>query len=66
MGDLTLAFRKQAVRGYKEVVAEVRLGVLMPANTLPAVVARASGVINEALKLPELKETYAKFGMDTL
>ena len=55
-----------AESGYKEVVAEVWLGVLMPANTPPAVVARASGVINEALKLPEIKETYAKFGMDTL
>ena len=52
--------------GYKDVVAEVWLGVFMPANTPRAVVARASAVINEALKSPELKETYAKFGMDPL
>ena len=38
----------------------------MPANTPPAVVAGASAVVNEALKSPELKETYAKSGMDTL
>ncbi|MBC7704045.1 MAG: hypothetical protein H7274_08930 [Rhodoferax sp.] len=52
--------------GYKDVVAEVWLGVLMPANTPPAVVAKAAASINEALKSPELKETYAKFGMDPL
>ena len=52
--------------GYKDVVAEVWLGVFMPANTPSALVAKASGVINEALKSPELKETYSKFGMDPL
>ncbi len=52
--------------GFKDVVAEVWLGVLMPASTPPAVVARASAAINDALKSPELKDTYSKFGMDAL
>ena len=52
--------------GYRDVVAEVWLGVLMPANTPPAIVAKAAAVINEALKSAELKETFSKFGMDAL
>lgn len=52
--------------GFKDVVAEVRLGMLMPANTPPAIVSKASVAINEALKSPELRETYSRFGMDTL
>lgn len=52
--------------GYKDVVAEVWLGVLMPANTPPAVVAKAAAVINEALKTSELKDTLGRFGMDAL
>lgn len=55
-----------AESGYKDVVAEVWLGVLMPANTPPAVVAKAAAVINEALKSAELKETFSRFGMDAL
>ena len=52
--------------GFKDVVAEVWLGVFMPANTPPAVVAKAAATINEALRLPELRETFAKFGMEPL
>ena len=52
--------------GYKDVVAEVWLGVFMPAQTPPAVVAKAAAAINEALRLPELRETLAKFGMEPL
>jgi tripartite-type tricarboxylate transporter receptor subunit TctC len=52
--------------GFKEVVAEVWLGIFMPANTPSAIVEKTSIVINEALKSPELKETYAKFGMDAM
>ena len=52
--------------GFKDVVAEVWLGMLMPANTPPAIVSKASAAINEALKSPELRETYSRFGMDAL
>ena len=52
--------------GFKDVVAEVWLGVLMPANTPQAIVSRAASTINDALKSPELRETYSKFGMDPL
>lgn len=52
--------------GFKDVVAEVWLGVFMPANTPPAVVAKAAATINEALRLPELRETFSKFGMEPL
>jgi len=55
-----------AESGFKDVVAEVWLGVLMPANTPQAIVSKASSVINEALKSPELRETYSKFGMEPL
>ncbi len=50
--------------GFKDVVAEVWLGVLMPAATPPAIVAKAATAINDALKSQELKDTYAKFGME--
>ncbi len=50
--------------GFKDVVAEVWMGILMPANTPPAAVAKASAAINEALKSQELNETFSKFGMD--
>ena len=52
--------------GFKDVVAEVWLGVFMPTNTPPAVVAKAAATINEALRLPELRETFSKFGMEPL
>lgn len=52
--------------GFKDVVAEVWLGVLMPANTPPVIVSKASTAINEALRSPELRDTYSKFGMDAL
>lgn len=52
--------------GFKDVVAEVWLGVLMPANTPPAIVAKAATAINDALKTQELKDTYAKFGMEAM
>ena len=52
--------------GYKDVVAEVWLGVFMPAHTPPAVVARAAAAINEALRLPELRETFSRFGMEPM
>ena len=52
--------------GYKDVVIGVWLGVLMPANTPAAIVRKTAVIINVALKSPELQETYAKFGMETL
>ena len=33
---------------------------------MSTVVAKAVAAINEALRLPELKETFAKFGMEPL
>jgi tripartite-type tricarboxylate transporter receptor subunit TctC len=50
--------------GFKNVVAQPWLGLFMPAKTPNAVVARASELVNEALKLPEIKENYAKQGLE--
>ena len=50
--------------GYKDVVAQPWLGLFMPAKTPDAIVARASELVNEALKQPEVKETYNKQGLE--
>jgi len=52
--------------GFNDVVAEVWLGVVMPAGTPDTVVSKASGYINEALRSDATRETYAKFGMDPM
>ena len=52
--------------GYKDVVAEVWVGVFMPPKTPPAIVAQASDVINEAIKTTEFRTLYAKFAMEPL
>lgn len=52
--------------GYKDLVAQPWLGLFMPAKTPNAIVARTSELVNEALKLPEVKEAYAKQGLEPL
>ncbi|WP_233246824.1 Bug family tripartite tricarboxylate transporter substrate binding protein [Limnohabitans sp. Rim8] len=52
--------------GFKDVVAEVWLGVVMPSNTPTSVIQKTASSINEALKTPELVEAYSKFGMETM
>ena len=55
-----------AESGYKDVVAEVWVGVFMPPKTPPAIVAQASDVINDAIKTAEFRTLYAKFAMEPL
>ncbi len=52
--------------GYKDVVSEPWLGLFMPANTPKAIVARTSALVNDALKLPAVREAYAKQGSEPL
>ncbi|PUE56539.1 hypothetical protein B9Z36_09545 [Limnohabitans sp. Rim8] len=52
--------------GFKEVIAEVWLGVVMPANTPNSIVSKASAAINDALKSQELIDAFSKFGMTTI
>jgi tripartite-type tricarboxylate transporter receptor subunit TctC len=55
-----------AESGFKEMVVEAWLGVLMPAKTPSDVVAKASAAINGALQSQDVKEGYAKFAMETV
>lgn len=48
--------------GYKDVISEPWIGLFMPANTPKATVAKASEVVNAALKSPAVRENYAKQG----
>jgi len=52
--------------GFKEVVAQPWLGLFLPAKTPNAIVARTSELVNEALKLPDVKEVYNKQGLEPL
>jgi tripartite-type tricarboxylate transporter receptor subunit TctC len=52
--------------GYKDLVAQPWLGLFMPAKTPNAIVVKASELVNEALKLSEVKENYAKQGLEPL
>ena len=52
--------------GYKDVVAEVWVGVFMPPNTPAPIVNYAAGAINESLKTPETRDIFAKFAMETI
>ncbi len=55
--------RTFAEQGAASVVASEWFGMFMPAKTPPAVVARASQAIAAAVRLPEMTEKFAKFGM---
>ena len=50
--------------GYKDVVSEAWLAVLMPPKTPPALVSRIADVLNKATGSSELRERFAKFGME--
>lgn len=51
-------------QGYRNMVVETWYGVLAPAGTPPAVVAKMNAEINHLLALPEVKEAMAKQGVD--
>lgn len=51
-------------QGYGNMVVETWYGVLAPAGTPPAVVAKMNAEINHLLTLPEVKEAMAKQGLD--
>ena len=50
--------------GYKDVVSEAWLAVLMPPKSPPALVTHVAEVLNKATSSPELRERFAKFGME--
>jgi len=50
--------------GGADFVATLLTGVVAPAGTPDAIVARLNGVINESLKSSEMRETLAKFGSE--
>lgn len=52
--------------GYKDLVCEPWLGLFMPANTPKSIVSRTSFLVNEALKSPALRESFAKQGSDPI
>jgi tripartite-type tricarboxylate transporter receptor subunit TctC len=53
-----------AEAGFPELLVETWYGVLAPAGTPPAVVARMNAEINQLLALPEVKEAMAKQGVE--
>ena len=50
--------------GYRNIVVETWYGVLAPAGTLPAVIAKMNAEIEQLLALPDVKETMLKQGVD--
>lgn len=52
--------------GFKDFVYEVWLGVLLPANAPASVVTSTFNAVNEALKRPDLAETFSKLGVDVM
>jgi tripartite-type tricarboxylate transporter receptor subunit TctC len=55
-----------AESGYKDVVAEVWVGVFMPPKTPAAIVNHAADAINASLATPETREVFGKFAMETI
>ena len=51
--------------GYPNVQVDTRYGILAPAATPPAIVARLESAINKALATPEVREQYATLSLDT-
>jgi len=52
--------------GYGDLVSEPWLGLFMPANTPKSIISRTSVLINDALKLPSVRESYAKQGIEPI
>jgi tripartite-type tricarboxylate transporter receptor subunit TctC len=50
--------------GGADFVATLLTGVVAPAGTPPAIVARLNSIINDALQSAEMKDTLAKFGSE--
>lgn len=50
--------------GFKDVVAEVWVGVFMPPRTPTAIVNHAAAAIAQAQKTPEFQEAFGKFAME--
>jgi tripartite-type tricarboxylate transporter receptor subunit TctC len=53
-----------AESGYANMLVETWYGVMAPAGTPPAVVAKMNAEINQLLTLPDIKEAMAKQGVD--
>lgn len=52
--------------GYRDLICEPWLGLFLPASTPRDIVNRTSTIVNNALKLPALRESYAKQGSEPL
>ena len=52
--------------GYTDLICEPWLGLFLPANTPKAVVLKTSSLVNQALRLPALKESYAQQGSEPI
>lgn len=52
--------------GFANVVSEAWLAFLLPANTPAEVAARLGAAVNQATESQELKDRFAKFGMETV
>ena len=52
--------------GYADVVSEAWLAFLLPAKTAPDEAAKMAAAINRATETQELKDRFAKFGMETV
>lgn len=50
--------------GYSDIVVEAWLGFFVPAKTPPETVSRLSAAIGEAVKSPDIMESFSKFGND--
>jgi tripartite-type tricarboxylate transporter receptor subunit TctC len=52
--------------GFKDIVVEPWIGILMPAGTPEPIVTRASRLLAEALREPSVRETFARGGSEPL
>ena len=52
--------------GYGDLVSEPWLGLFMPANTPKSIISRTSALVNEALKQPSVRDSYAKQGIEPI
>ena len=52
--------------GYGDLVSEPWLGLFMPANTPKSIISRTSVLVNDALKQPAVRDSYAKQGIEPI
>ena len=53
-------------QGYGDLVSEPWLGLFMPANTPKSIISRTSALVNDALKQPSVRDSYAKQGIEPI